>query len=512
MLGFHPSGTGGLTVRGELSGEEDLEMEYKYLKQTGALREAMGTETVPEYMSPEQMRESPAQAHDQDERLRRERAARAHFHPEWAQATPHPRPAVDPTSQPGRHTVFSYVVEEGQRALMVLPDGRLKVIVGPSRVASWRRRFEPMKHFVAHPGEFLIVRYRDGRQEHLPGPADIWFDPRDHLSVEKEDALQIGSKEAVVVYSRGVDAEVSRRIVNGPATFVPQPGEWLHTFAWHGAAGGSKGYRKVPRGLVFQKLWLMPDQMYHDVPDVRTADDAVVTIKLMVFFELTDIERMLETTHDPIGDFVNAATSDIVEFVGKHDFDAFKRSTEKLNDLEAYKTLVTRAEQCGYRINKVVYRGYGATKSLQQMHDQAIEARTRLQLEKATEEQAQELEDFKLDRQLARSAKQRGESEKEVELEIDTQRKRHEAQLQSEEARRTLRREQAKLDAEQEEAITSARDALRRNHLGALKDLGVNLTRFLTQGRADQVIELRGSKKGEAHVHLDGRVDPSPES
>ena len=219
-----------------------------------------------------------------------------------------------------------------------------------------------MPHFVAHPGEFLIVRYRDGRQEHLPAPADIWFDPRSHLLIENEDALQLAAKEAVVVYTRLDDGRLSRRVVHGPAMFVPEPGEWLHTFEWHGSKGGSLGYRKVPRGLVFQKLWLMPDRMYHDVADVRTADDALLTIKLMIFFELRDIETMLETTRDPIGDFVNAATSDVVEFVGKLDFDAFKRNTDKLNDLAAYKQLGSRAEQCGYRINKVVYRGYGAAK------------------------------------------------------------------------------------------------------------------------------------------------------
>jgi len=61
--------------------------------------------------------------------------------------------------------------------------------------------------------------------------------------------------------------------------------------------------KKVPAGaLHFQKLWLLPDQMYHDVPDVRTADDAVLTIRLMMFFELVDIETMLSTTHDPIPD------------------------------------------------------------------------------------------------------------------------------------------------------------------------------------------------------------------
>src|SRR5262249_599113 len=163
---------------------------------------------------------------------------------------------------------------------------------------------------------------------------------------------------------------------------------------------------KIPNGLVFQKLWLMPDQMYHDVIDVRTADDALLTIRLMIFFELRDIETMLNATHDPIGDFVNAATSDVVDFLGRLDFEAFKQHPDRLNDLATYKQLAERAQQCGYLITKVVYRGYGATDALQRMHDQAIESRTRLQLEKATQQQAQQLEDYKLDQQLMRSAKQ----------------------------------------------------------------------------------------------------------
>src|SRR5262245_8609047 len=193
-------------------------------------------------------------------------------------------PGLDPTGRIGKHGMLHYVVEEGQRALMVRRDGHMEVIVGPRRVWHGRNEFRPMKHFVAHPGEFLIVRYRDGRQQHIPGPAEVWFDPRLHLAISREDALQVAAREAVVVYSRsGENEPVSRRIVNGPTLFVPAPGEWLHTFTWHGADGGSEGARKVAKGLVFQKLWLMPDQMYHDVADVRTADDAVLTIRLMIF-------------------------------------------------------------------------------------------------------------------------------------------------------------------------------------------------------------------------------------
>ncbi len=419
------------------------------------------------------------------------------------------RKGRDTTTQLGRQGMLYYTVEEGQRVLMCRRNGTMDVIIGPQRVWRGLNSFRAMRHHVAHPGEYLVVRYRDGRQRHIIGPADVWFDEREHLDVTCRDVMQVAAKEAVVVYSKPDEPEeVSRRIVYGPAVFVPEPGEWLHTFSWHASDGGSRGVQKVPNALVFQKLWLMPDQMYHDVNDVRTADDAVLTIKLMVFFELVDIERMLETTHDPIGDFVNAATSDVVDFTGRHDFESFKRNTDQLNELETYKQLTIRAAQGGYRIDKVVYRGYGAAESLQQMHDQAIEARTRLQLDKETERQSQELENYKLDCQLARSSKRREEQADEVEHDIRMQDKRQSAELAHREAKLNSAREQSRLEEEMRLAIRRQQDTEQLAHLTSLGGLGVDLTSYLTQSRADRVIELRGQGGG-AHLHLDEAGKPA---
>jgi hypothetical protein len=411
---------------------------------------------------------------------------------------------LDPIALRSGGGMFFYTVQDGQKVRVIDKEGRVTIVAGPKRIYRGSRRIEPMAHHVAHPGEFLIVRFRDGRQEHLVGPSDLWFDPRVHAAVEKEDALQIASKEAIVVYAKGEDGAVSRRIVDGPTAFVPAAGEWLHTFSWHGSSG--EGYQKVPNGLVFQKLWFLPDQMYHDVSDVRTSDDAVLTIRLMIFFELVDVRTMLDTTHDPIGDFVNATTSDVVEFTCKHNFESWKRHTDRLNDLETYRQLVGRAAQCGYRINKVVYRGYGAPESLQRMHDEAIEQRTRLALDRATQEQAQDLEDFKLERDNGRAARQRTEQEAHLAHEITQTEKRQAAALRDEASRRLFARGQAKSDADQEAAIARAREEAQREHLRALAGMGVDLTALLTQGKADRVIELRGGAS--PHVHLDAPVVP----
>jgi hypothetical protein len=135
------------------------------------------------------------------------------------------------------------------------------------------------------------------------------------------------------------------------------------------------------------------------------------------------------------------------------------------------------------------------------MHDQAIQARTRLQLDRATEQQAQNLEDFKLDAQLARASKRRTEQTSEVEHDLELARKRQEAELRQRGEQEAFQRERVRLEADLQSAIRRTQDGQQREHLSALRELGVDLTAYLTQARADRVIELRGA--GGAHVHLD---------
>ena len=53
---------------------------------------------------------------------------------------------------------------------------------------------------------------------------------------------------------------VERRVVHGPAVFMPDANEWLHTFSWHGSTTDGKGSKtstlgdeKRPHALSFQK-------------------------------------------------------------------------------------------------------------------------------------------------------------------------------------------------------------------------------------------------------------------
>lgn len=107
----------------------------------------------------------------------------------------------------------------------------------------------------------------------------------------------------------------------------------------------------------------------------------------MIFYELTNLELMLDTTPDPIGDFINAVCGDVVAFCAVRGYEEFVSETDKLSKLETFPQLTARAERSGFHISKVVFRGYHCSESLASMHSQAMEKRTKLRLQADTQQQ-----------------------------------------------------------------------------------------------------------------------------
>merc|ERR1712072_98069 len=124
---------------------------------------------------------------------------------------------------------------------------------------------------------------------------------------------------------------------------------------------------------------------------------------------------------DPIADFINSVTSDVIEFVSACSFEEFKAASDRLNDLSVYQQLTKRAQGIGFEVTKVVFRGYGAPSRLQKMHDDAIERRTKLVLERENEDQEQQMLDMKLEHEQERLRKK---------LKMETETKEHELKLQ----------------------------------------------------------------------------------
>ena len=352
-----------------------------------------------------------------------------------------------------------------------------RLVRGPARFIPAPNEWivQTLNEFTADENSYMEVRKRAGPIEIVLGPASRFLDPVLDESITVRAATMIDASEALVVYQHASgtgetgsgSSGVDRRVVRGPARFIPKADEWIHHFEWSGMPKDGSKTTYQPRALKFDKLKVIPMTAYHNVSEVRTNDDTLITIKLMLFFELTDIEKMLDATADPIGDFINAASSDVIAFCSSVSYETFLNETFKLNELSSFTQLVGRAEMIGYKVTKVVFRGFQAGAKLQAMHDDAIQERTRLRLLEETQAQEQRAADLRIAAEQQRAAK--------------------EAELQIEQARLaaeiSLSQQKAKL-AEQALVDEAERERAQRQHETAMAELRA-------KGEAEAEVERR---------------------
>lgn len=383
-------------------------------------------------------------------------------------------------------------VREGQQAVVYNHMGEGRLLEGPRRVFLFRERLTFLELHTADLYQYLVMKEIDGTVTHNRGPCKMFCNPLLHESIQVKDAKKIDANHMIVVYKRLKDSDVQRRIIQGPTVFVPEAEEWLHHFKWHGCDPYDKT-RMIPGKNEFEQLAAIPDQFYYNVKEVRTLDDTMITVKLMIFYELKDVLKMLDTTQDPIADMINAVCSDVIAFAGKITFEEFLKQTQRLSELKAYGSLVQRAERIGYTIQKVVFRGYHASQQLQAMQSSAIESRTQLRLNVEIQEQKQRLADLKLTKEQER-AKLAQEMEKEKQdhkQKISEIKQSHDLEMKGLEYQQKLQirslMTKARIDHK------NAEDTYTAEYLQKLKDLGIDVTTYLVSQMvppADEQIQV----------------------
>lgn len=290
---------------------------------------------------------------------------------------------------------------------------------------------------------------------------------------------------------------VTRTIIRGPKIHFPSDFEWNHRFEWHGEDPIRKGHI-IPRAQVFERLKIIPTSFYYNVTDVRTADDALVSVKIMIFYEIVDLEKLLDTTDDPIADMVNAACSDIVSFVAARNYATFVECISKLSEVATYSQLMDRMALIGVVINRVVYRGYHASDNLQSMHNQAIERRTKLRLDGEAEATAQEIENLKLKGQAERMH---------AKMQMEEEETRHQNALLNMDHEQKLQR--ARKENEEKIAALAAENAEKLRYYQSLAGMKVDMTKYLVAPYSvpTQTIKIDQEGGGEgAKLHLHQNV------
>ena len=208
---------------------------------------------------------------------------------------------------------------------------------------------------------------------------------------------------------------------------------------------------------------------------------------VMVFMQLVDVEKLLNSTHDPVTDLKVSITADLTEFVSKCTLDQLKERTHELNDLKMFRQSTQRADQIGYKVSKVTYRGYGFSRDIDAMLKQNLVDETKLKIEKETAVKEQDIEDMKSLRRVDRHLKEK-------EAEVTTNR----LDLDIERTRADERRASAKATTDDE-----------MFYLEKLKAMGVDLTQYLVAQRqkpADTEVRITSDEKAPVlHMHVDDR-------
>jgi hypothetical protein len=315
-----------------------------------------------------------------------------------------------------------------------------------------------------------------------------------HLTISVEKCFCLSANQVIVAYRPTKNDEHERYYIYGPGIFALKPDEWAHQFSWHGSEETNKTKYTADKNQ-FLILNCSPDQFYYNIDEVRTSDDALMRIKVMIFYELIDIDKMLKETKDPIADFLNCCTADVIAFTTKKTYLEFIENSYKLNDLAQYEKLVERSDKIGFKVTKVVFRGYYVSPTLEQMHNESIAKRTALTLNYESELQSEESNDINLKNEMNRLEAEQKLKLQQLMGEQHLERMKIEKNIEI-----TLNQNKKTIEMEKEFKLKDIQVKMENNkaecqHLKKLKDLNVDLTKYLitSLNTPDKVVKIEKS-------------------
>lgn len=116
--------------------------------------------------------------------------------------------------------------------------------------------------------------------------------------------------------------------------------------------------------------------------DLKTKCNASVrSITVSVAFKITDIEKMLETSLNPVATFTSAVSADILNFIATVNLSEFRDNYHKLNDISNFPITNKRAGEIGFFLEHTDFCGYTLNELLEnetERHRIELDAQSKL--------------------------------------------------------------------------------------------------------------------------------------
>lgn len=415
------------------------------------------------------------------------------------------------TFRSGGYTKFVRIggrtIKDGEAAAIWNRSGKHTQIIGPKRVVLVYSTIRFLTRFKAEADQYLKIQHRDGTVENLRGPVQMYLNPSYHDTISVNDGIKLKENEVIQVshlpmlqnddIAYNVDGTAvgkdenlvvkkSKRFVLGPILFFPAKDELIEEFEWRGLPGELDFTSHHGSGLQaiakIQKVQLHTKRVW----SVRVPIGSELTkvyASLAIAYKIDSIDKV--TMHkDPcasicaalIGDIQDLFSEDLPTVTSAADYRSIQTTvTNQMSGTKSFPNLMGMGEDIGFSIDPVqvleVTPGRRMQKQLTTEHERELRMNTQV-ANKESEIKFQELE----------LEERRKEMENEVEL------SRKEATMQAELAEELHMQKMAALNRQQEmtkmrkqEEVDcfKASDELVLNFLGNLKELGVDMSKYL---------------------------------
>jgi len=439
-------------------------------------------------------------------------------------------------------------IKDGEAAAIWNQQGKQTQIIGPRRVRLWFSTIRFLTRYKAESHQYIIVKHRDGRREHIRGPAVLFGNPAYHDEVSVKDAILLKSdSEFIVVYVHNHnqpycakkktlsgdddsmntlntptsrcsisenDTGTRRVIIQGPTLFVPSPNEEVHTFSWcqFGLNGrpstneknefsvfnGASSHSLAPSSAIKLSFELPSTHSIEADLDVQfrfnftsvglSGASAVESHEKEPTMSI--IESLLRF-EDPIMKMYKAIQADAVSIGMSIPLDDDIRGgncakvDRVIGDKSAYKELNKVARECGIEITSLTVVNRRLNDDLVDLIRNERALSSKIQSEITETEQRKKV--IALEQETKRKAIEDEVELKRMQLTSDDQldKEMHKMKIASLERSLELRMLQVRASQEQERAKNENALSLMQD----MKNMGVDLTRFLVSSNKPGVLK-----------------------
>jgi len=93
-----------------------------------------------------------------------------------------------------------HTIRDGEMVAVWALDGTCTFIRGPKRIFTFRKRVEKLPLYSANQTSYLVVKFKDGHIDNVPGPTNLFYNPLLHSEISVRNSVSLTSHEVLVIY------------------------------------------------------------------------------------------------------------------------------------------------------------------------------------------------------------------------------------------------------------------------------------------------------------------------